>query len=311
VNPAPTTPSPARSAFEPASPQPLYREAIRAAGLGLAVNALLAAVKLAGGILGNSFALIADAVNSLGDVVSTVVVLLAMRLAQRPPDNEHPYGHTRAEGIAASNVAILMIVSALLLGWEAIQRITVSHPIPPVATLWIAAANVVIKESLYRYKRAVGLRIGSAAILANAWDHRSDALCALAVLIGLGAIRWGGVRYLWADEAASLCVAAAIIWSGSRLFYESGVELMDVQADPELVEEIRREALAVAGVQDVEKLRVRKSGLEYFVDIHIEVDPRMTVADGHKIGHDVKDQLVGRFATVRDVLVHLEPHQAE
>jgi cation diffusion facilitator family transporter len=303
--------SPSHSTFEPASPQPLYREAIRAAGLGLAVNALLAAVKLAGGILGNSFALIADAVNSLSDVVSTVVVLLAMRLAQRPPDNEHPYGHTRAEGIAASNVAILMIVSALLLGWEAIQRITVSHPIPPVATLWIAAANVVIKESLYRYKRAVGLRIGSAAILANAWDHRSDALCALAVLIGLGAIRWGGVRYLWADEAASLCVAAAIIWSGSRLFYESGVELMDVQADPELVEEIRREALTVAGVQDVEKLRVRKSGLEYFVDIHIEVDSRMTVADGHKIGHDVKDQIVGRFATVRDVLVHLEPHQPE
>ena len=157
-----------------------YAEVTRAAVLGLVMNLFLGVVKLIGGIVGNSFALIADAVNSIGDVVTTVVVLFALRVAQRPADAEHPYGHTRAEGIAASNVALLVIVSAIIVGWEAIQRINVQHDIPPIWTLWIAGANILIKEGLYQYKVRVGRRTGSAAIIANAWDHRSDALCALA-----------------------------------------------------------------------------------------------------------------------------------
>jgi cation diffusion facilitator family transporter len=289
----------------------LYRDVTRAALLGLALNVLLGIAKLVGGIVGNSFALIADAVNSLGDVVTTIVVLVALRVAQRPPDAEHPYGHTRAEAIAASNVALLIIVSALYVGWEAIQRIAVPHEVPPVWTLWIAGANVVIKEGLYQYKVRVGRRTGSSAIIANAWDHRSDALCAFAVLIGLAVIRWGGEAYIWADEAASLVVVAAIVWSGARLFYKSGSELMDVQADPDLVRQIRDEARSVAGVADVEKLWVRKSGLEYFADIHIQVDPQMTVAEGHRIGHVVKDRLLERLPALRDVLVHLEPCRHE
>jgi cation diffusion facilitator family transporter len=293
---------------EPASPAPLYRDVLRAATVGLAVNLALGVVKLFAGVAWNSFALIADAVNSLGDVVATIVVLFAVRVAQQPPDAEHPYGHTRAEGIAASNVALLIIVSALLVGWEAIQRLTVQHEIPPAAALWIAGANIAIKEWLYRYKVRVGRRTGSAAIIANAWDHRSDALCSLAVLIGLAVIRWGGQAYIWADEVASLCVVAAIVWSGLRLFRQSGSELMDVQAEPELVARIRTAAEDVVGVRAVEKLFVRKSGIEYFADIHIQVDAQMTVADGHRIGHAVKDRLVSEFAELRDVLVHLEPY---
>lgn len=158
--------------------KPLYQEVTRAALLGLVVNLTLGLAKLIGGVVGSSFALIADAVNSLGDVVTTLVVLYAFRVAQQPADAEHPYGHTRAEGIAASNVAVLIIVSALLVGWEAVQRITIPHDVPPVWTLWIAGANVLIKEALYQYKVRVGRRTGSAAIIANAWDHRSDALCA-------------------------------------------------------------------------------------------------------------------------------------
>lgn len=289
-------------------PTPPYREVTRAALVGLGINLVLGAIKLAGGIIGNSFALVADAVNSLGDVVTTVVVLIALRVAQRPPDDEHPYGHTRAEGIAASNVALLMILSALVVGWEAIQRMSLPHPIPPVWTLWIAGCNVVIKEGLYHYKVRVGRRTGSAALIANAWDHRSDALCALAVLVGLAAVRLGGPGLVWADEVASLVVVAAIVVSGVHLFRVSASELMDVQADPALVQEIRARALWVPGVLDVETLWVRKSGLEHFVDIHIEVDPTLTVAEGHHIGHLVKDDLVGNFATIRDVLVHLEPY---
>lgn len=285
----------------------LYREVSGAAVLGLVVNLLLGIVKLVGGIMGSSFALIADAVNSIGDVVTTGVVLFALRVAQCPADAEHPYGHTRAEGIAATNVALLVILSALLVGWEAIQRITVQHDIPPMWTLWIAGANIFIMEGLYQYKVRVGKRTGSAAIIANAWDHRSDALCAIAVLIGLGAIRIGGAQFIWADEVASLVVVAVVAWTGIQLFRSSASELMDAQAAPAFVGKIRLAALAVAGVEEVETLWVRKSGLEFFVDIHVEVNQHLSIADGHLIGHHVKDRLVAEFTNVRDVLVHLEP----
>ena len=165
-----------------------------------------------------------------------------------------------------------------------------------------------IKESLYHYKVRVGKRTGSAAIIANAWDHRSDALCALAVLLGLAAIRLGGQDFMWADEAASLFVVVAIVGSGIQLFRSSANELMDVQAAPAVVSEIRDAAIKVSGVKDVEKLWVRKSGLEYFADIHIQVDEYLTVAEGHRIGHHVKDCLLHDFAALRDVLVHLEPY---
>jgi len=286
----------------------LYQEVTRAALLGLVVNLTLGLAKLIGGVVGSSFALIADAVNSLGDVVPTLVVLYAFRVAQLPADAEHPYGHTRAEGIAASNVAVLIIVSALLVGWEAIERITTPHDVPPVWTLWIAGANVLIKEALYQYKVRVGRRTGSAAIIANAWDHRSDALCALAVLVGLLVIRIGGERYIWADEIASFAVVLAITFTGVRLFRESASELMDLQAEPSFVARLRLSALEIAGVEGVEKLWVRKSGLEFFADIHIEVDPHLSVAEGHRIGHEVKDRLLSTFPTLRDVLVHLEPY---
>lgn len=285
----------------------LYQEVTRAAAFGLLVNLLLGTVKLIGGIIGNSFALIADAVNSIGDVVTTIAVLFALRVAQRPADAEHPYGHTRAEGIAATNVALLVIISALLVGWEAIQRITVPHAIPPVWTLWIAGANMLIKEGLYQYKIRVGKRTGSAAIIANAWDHRSDAFCSLAVLIGLGAVRFGRESLFWADDVASLVVVAAIVWTGVQLFRSSANELMDAQADPEFVKQIERIALNTPGVEEVETLWVRKSGLEFFADIHIEVDQHLSVAEGHRIGHEVKDRLVAGFPNLRDVLVHLEP----
>ena len=275
--------------------------------LGLVVNVLLGLVKLVGGILGGSFALISDAVNSIGDSLSSVVVTFALVVAQRPADKEHPYGHTRAEAIAASNVALVIILSALFVGWEAVRRIAVQHDAPPVWTLWIAGANVLIKESLYRYKVQIGQRTGSTAIMANAWDHRSDALCSFAVLIGLGIVRWAGPNYIWADEVAALVVVCLILWSGCKLFRRSASELMDLQADDEFVQEIQTAAESVNGVRNVETLWVRKSGLEYFADIHIEVDAKLTVDEGHRIGHQVKDRLLEQFPALRDVLVHLEP----
>lgn len=291
----------------------LYREASTAAWVGLGINLALGIGKLVAGLLGNAFALVSDAVNSLGDALTSVVVLVALHIAQEPADEEHPYGHTRAEAIGASSVAILVIVSALGIGWEAIVRLQLVHPIPPWWTLVVAAANAVIKELLYRYKLWVGERTGSSALIANAWDHRSDALCSVAVLVGMGIVWWGGTSYIWADEGSALVVVAAIIWTATQLFLKSVHELLDAQAEPEFVAEIRTKASGVEGVREVEKLFVRKSGLEYFADIHVQVDRDLTVDEGHRIGHRVKDQLLADFSQLRDVLVHLEPypHQHE
>ncbi len=286
----------------------LYRQVTRGALVGLFVNLSLGIVKLLGGIFGHSFALVSDSVNSLGDVFATCVVLTAVRIAQLPADREHPYGHSRAEAVAATNVAVMIIMSALWIGWEAISRFGEAGEPPHVWTLWISAANVLIKEFLYRYSVRLGKKTGSQAMIANAWDHRSDAFCALAVLLGLATVRWAGPEFAWADEVAALVVVAAILWTAIALFRSSANELLDVQAAPELVSEIRQLASDVPGVKEVEKLRVRKSGLEYFVDIHIQVDPQMSVADGHRVGHAVKDRLKGAKESLRDVLVHLEPH---
>lgn len=287
---------------------PLYREATFAAAIGLVANLLLGIIKLVAGIVGSSFALISDAVNSLGDTLASVVAIVALRYAQTPPDEEHPYGHTRVEAVAASNIAVIIIGSAALVAWEAVARFGARHEVPPLWTLAVAGGNVVVKEALYRYKVYVGRRTGSAAIVANAWDHRSDALCSLAVLTGLILVRWGGDALIWADEAAALIVVAGILWSASKLFLSSVHELLDPQAEADFVDQIRRSAAAVPGVRAVETLYVRKTGLEYLADIHVQVDAGLTVAEGHTIGHQVKDRLVAEFDVLRDVLVHLEPH---
>lgn len=294
----------------PASPKPLYSRAIHATLVGLAANFMLGAVKLVGGLIGNSFALISDAVNSLGDSLSSVVTLAALWYAQLPADDEHPYGHTRVEAVAGAYIAMLILVTGLYVGVEAVQWMASERPQPPVWTLWIAAGNVILKECLYWYNRRVGQQTGSLAMIASAWDHRSDALCSLAVLLGLGIVRWAGPAYAWADAAAALGVVAAILWSGMKLLKQSTGDLLDPQADAELVGKIRAEAEAVSGVEEVEKLWVRKTGIEYLVDIHIQVDPQMTVDAGHRISHLVKNQLITSFALVKDVLVHLEPYHS-
>jgi cation diffusion facilitator family transporter len=157
----------------------------------------------------------------------------------------------------------------------------------------------------------VGRRTGSTALIANAWDHRGDAFSALAVLVGLAVVRVAGPRFIWADEVAALVVVVAILWSAGSLFYKSANELLDMQADETVIQSIRTSAATVPGVRGVEKLWVRRSGLEFLADIHIEVDRQLTVDEGHRIGHVVKDQLLHEYPNLRDVLVHLEPYPHE
>lgn len=285
----------------------LYGQGRRAAFWAVAVTLTLGAIKLAGGLLGHSVALLSDAVHSLGDALAASAIWGALLWAQQPADREHPYGHARAEAVAGCNVALLLVLSGLWVGWEALSTFNVPSPPPAVYTLAIAAGSVLLNEVLFRYSRHVAHRTGSRAVLAAAWDQRLDALSSLAVLAALALVRFGPPDWHAADHVAALLVAGVIVWAGGSLFWGSLHELMDRQADPEVLDTVRREAEAVPGVRGVEKLLVRKAGLEYLVDIHVEVDPELTVREGHAIGHAVKDRLLERIVTVKDVLVHIEP----
>jgi cation diffusion facilitator family transporter len=293
------------------SAQDLYRQSRRAAALGAAVSLALGGAKLAGGVWGHSIALLSDSVHSLGDAGVAAVVLAALHGSEVPPDREHPYGHTRLEAIAGSNVALLLALSALWIIWESITTFSEPSPEPATFALWIAAASMVLNEALYHYKRGVARRTGSSTIRATAWDHRLDAYSSLTVFMALALVKLGGPAFHAADHIAAVLVALLILWVAATLFWNSLQELMDRQADPELVDTVRREALAVEGVQDVEKLLVRKTGLEYLVDIHVEVNPELSVREGHAIAHSVKDRLIERVVPIRDVLVHIEPGQTK
>ena len=288
----------------------LYRQTRRAALLGLAVTLALGVAKLLGGWLGHSAALLSDAVHSLGDALAAASVFGALLWAQRPADEEHPYGHARVEAVVGSNVALLLILSGLWVAWEAVRSLGQPAQEPESWTLWVAAASVVLNEALYRHSSRVARRTGSTAVMAASWDQRLDAAGSLAVLVALGLARWGGPAWHAADHVASLLVALVILYAGGRLFWGSLQELMDRQAGPEVLGAVRGEALAVPGVLGVEKLLARKSGLEYLVDVHVEVDPVASVGEGHAIGHAVKARLMTRVAGVRDVLAHVEPAPA-
>ena len=287
--------------------QDLYRQSRRAAAVGLAVSLILGAAKLVGGWWGHSIALLSDSVHSLGDAGVAGVVLFALHWSERPADSEHPYGHTRVEAVAGSNVAILLVVSALGIIWESIRTMGEPSPQPATFALWIAGVSFLANEALYYYNSRISRRTGSAALRATAWDQRLDAYTSLAVLVALALIRLGGPAYHAADHIAALLVAVTILWVATGLFWKSLQELMDRQAEPDLVEEVRRQASAVPGVRDIEKLFVRKTGIEYLVDIHVEVDPALTVREGHEIAHEVKNRVVDRIVPVKDVLVHIEP----
>lgn len=305
------TPTEAPAAVVGHERQTLYHEAARAASVGLVGNIVLLLIKLVGGSLTGSLALIADAVNSLGDVASSVVVRGGLSLAQREADDEHPYGHTKAESIAGLTVTLLIIFSAVTLGAETLRSWGSEHDAVEPLAVWIAAVAAVMKEILFRFTRASARRLDSASLRAAAWDHRSDALGSGAVAVALGIAVWLGPAGWMIDPLAALAVCGVLIWTGAIIYWRTAAELMDQQAAVETVEEIGQIAARVDQVRQVEKLRVRKSGLEFFVEIHLEVDGDLSVEDGHRVGHEVKDALMDHLKRIRDVHVHIEPYRGQ
>lgn len=285
----------------------LYRDASKAAVVGIIVNGFLMVLKLVGGVVTGSTALIADGVNSFGDVAGSLMVRAALWIAQRDADDDHPYGHTKAESIAGLTVSVLIVFSAMALGLETIRSWWEPHAPVSLIAAGIGIISAALKEGIYWFTIVQAKRLHSSSLRAMAWDHRSDALSSLAIgaalLLGALLNDWGWI----VDRLAALVMCIVLIVVGLKLYRNTARELMDQQADDEMVDNISRIAEAASEVSKVETLRVRKSGLEFFVEIHIEVDGQATVEEGHRIGHQVKDQLLSHFPRVRDVIVHVEP----
>lgn len=283
-----------------------YARGRRVSVLGVGVNFGLAAIKLIAGLVGNSFALVADAAESVADAGASLLVWRALSVAARPADREHPYGHGKAEALAALLVALLLFAVAAGIALEATRYLLTPHQHPAPFTLVVLIGVVAVKESLYWLARREGRAVGSLAVVADAWHHRSDAITSAAAGIGIAVAIAGGPGWEGADDVAALVAAGFITYNGVRLLRRPLGELMDA-APEELVQRVRQIASAVPGVVRVEKVLARKSGLQYWVDMHIEVDPQMTVQDAHALAHRVKDDVRARLPRVLDVLIHVEP----
>lgn len=283
------------------------KRGLRANFIGLSINTVLAGSKLAAGIVGQSHALIADAVESLADLFSSMVVWRGLVIAAEPADEDHPYGHGKAEPIAASVVSTILLLAAFWIALNAAGEISHPKTAPAPFTLIVLAGAVAIKEALFRFVRRESLAVDSSALRTDAWHHRSDAITSLAAAIGISVALVGGKGFEIADDIAAIIAAGIIGFNGWRLLRRSWSELMDRSPSGELVDQIKRCAALTAGVEHVEKCLARKMGYHYYVDMHVQVDPQMTVQRSHEIAHEVKDRIRSRFPAVRDVLVHIEP----
>lgn len=284
---------------------------LRATFAGMAVNIVLATSKLVAGILGHSHALVADAVESLSDIFSALIVWRGLTLAAEPADEDHPYGHGKAEPIAAVFVASMLLVAAAWIVATSAREIAEPQVGPSPFTLVVLLAVVVIKEGLFRFVLREGSAVDSSAVRADAWHHRSDAITSVAAGAGIGIALIGGEGYEAADDWAALAAACVIAWNGWRLLRPALGELMDKAPDREVIEQIRRIAGTTQGVDGVEKCFVRKMGFQLYVDLHVEVDPQMTVQASHDIAHKVKNHIRAQIPAVHDVLVHVEPRGCE
>ena len=282
----------------------------KASYVGAGVKVCQALIKIGFGILGQSAALIADGIHSLSDLLSDLLVIIAVRLGSREADYEHPYGHRRFETIATVILGISLIAIGGLITWSVMERMANPEhlPVPHVMGLGIAAVSILINEWLYHYTKRIAKKTRSKLLMANAWHQRSDAISSLVVLFGKGAVMLG---YPLADAIAAIVVALMVAKIGLSLVLDSIKELVDTSLPPKLIAEIRTAIMDIDGVEGIHLLRSRQMGEDALIDAHIVVDPRITVSEGHSIGDTVRDELISRFDDVMDVLVHVDPENDE
>ena len=285
------------------------RRSIRWAQAGLLINAVLVLVKLFAGIIGHANALVADAIESSGDIFSSMIVWMGLSIAARPADEDHPYGHGKAEPLAAVVVSLMLLGAAAVISILAIREIRTPHHLPAPFTLFVAAGVIIVKEILYRRVSRVGKDVGSTAVTADAWHHRADAISSLAAFIGISIALLGGRGWEAADDWAALVAALVVAVNGVRTLRPAISGLMDEAPDRTVRERVLEAACAVEGVRNVENLKVRRSGLGFYVDLHVQADPGISLEDAHEIAATVKYAIVEAIPSVAGVLVHMEPYR--
>ena len=283
------------------------KEAIRTSYLSIAGNGCLALAKFLAGFFGNSYALIADAIESTADVFSSFLVLVGLRYAAKPADDNHPYGHGRVEPLITFAVVGFLIVSATVIAYESIENIKTPHEVPEPYTLIVLAIIIAIKEFFYRFVSKKSEETNSSSLKADAWHHRSDAITSLTAFVGISIALVMGDGYESADDWAALVASGFILFNAYLILRPALGEIMDEHMYDDLIEDIRKSAYSVKGVLDTEKCFVRKTGMTFHVDLHINVAGDMSVKDGHDIAHKVKDKMLQDIPEIADVLIHVEP----
>lgn len=279
--------------------------------LGIITSIVLAAIKGVAGVLGNSYALIADAIESTSDVFTSIIVLTGLKIAKKPADDTHPYGHGKAEPIAGIIVASALFIAAIIIIIQSIHEIITPHHAPASFTLIVLIVVVLVKELLFRFILDVGKMVNSVAVKNDAWHHRSDAITSGAAFIGISIALIGGTGYEEADDYAALCASIIIIYNAYRMFKPALFEVMDTAPSREIIQNFIDTSLTVEGVVAIDKCFARKMGLEYYIDMHVIVDGNISVYQGHEISHKAKEKLMETFPAISNVLIHIEPATEE
>jgi cation diffusion facilitator family transporter len=275
------------------------------------VSAGLAAAKIIIGLHASSTATVSDGIESAGDVLASGLVLLGLIIAAKPPDRDHPYGHGRLETLSALAVGMLLVATGALIAFESLHLTHETSPTPAAYAVWPLIASIAIKSILSAYKRHYGRKIQSSGLIADAWNDTVDILSGATALVGLGITLLNPAKFSAADHIAGSVVGIIVIFVGLRVVHDTVVQLMDTMPDPEAMDRIRMAGLNVPGVLGIEKCFARKTGLKWHVDLHLEVDPAMSVYQSHEIATEVRIRIKETLDWVADVLVHVEPHMLD
>jgi len=282
---------------------------MRLAQLGLVINAGLAVAKLLAGILGHSYALVADAIESTSDVLASLIVWGGLRVATRSATEQYPFGFARAEQVATAVVGVMLVGAGIGISIEAVREIRTPHHAPAPFTLVVLVLVILIKEVLSRYVGRAGGEMGSGAIIADAWHHRSDAITSAAAFVGISIALIKGPGWEAADDWAALVASGILLVNGMRIIQPAVGDLMDRAPSAALIERVMMIAQSVPDVQLVEKVMIRKAGVGFFVDLHVQAAPTMSLHDAHILSGKVKSAIRAAEPRVLGALIHMEPFE--
>jgi cation diffusion facilitator family transporter len=287
--------------------QDRYRSARRVTLAGIGVSAALASANILVGLIDHSTAVLATGFEFAGDVLAASIVLVGVRVAARPADENHPYGHGRFETLSAFIVGVILVIGGAMISYQSVQDVSLRHAPPGAGAVLTLCAAIVLRAIVSSVKFRVGRRIRSSALVADAWNDAVDILSASAALVAVGLATYDPERFLAADHYGGFVVGFVVVLTGTRVIRDASLELADTMPPGVLMSEISGVARSVAGVQAIDKVFARKTGLQYHIDLHIEVDPTLTVAASHAIAGHVRSKLRQDLSWVADVLVHVEP----